>query len=156
MADANTNIQQVGVDEIRGHPGVQALFERHYEEVALHKDVMQLDPSWDHYYALEEQGMLLVLGVFVDQVLVGYSVNFFDGHLHHQQSQVCYNDLLFVDPSHRRGRLGLRLVHATEDAARQRGACLILWQAKPHTALDTLLLRQGYGVQDIIYSKALN
>ena len=104
MADANTNIRQVGVDEIRGHPGVQALFEQHYEEVALHKEVMQLDPGWNNYYALEKQGVLLVLGAFVDQALVGYSVSFFTEHLHHQQLLVCHNDLLFVEPSHRRGR----------------------------------------------------
>lgn len=155
MVASNIDIRQVGVDEIRCHPGVQALFEQHYKEVALHKDVMQLDPRWNNYYALEEQGVLLVLGAFADQVLVGYSVSFFAEHLHHQQLLVCHNDLLFVEPSHRRGRLGLRLIHATEEAARQRGSRLILWQAKPSTALDTLLLRRGYGVQDIIYSKAL-
>lgn len=160
-SDPSTVIRKVRVDDFRSNPDAIDLFSEHWEEIALNKRVMRLDPNWKKYYALEEQGMMLILAMYAIQRgpycenLVGYSVNFVTDHMHYQDLKVCQNDLLFVQENWRSGRHGLRLILATEAAGKEAGAKLILWHAKPDTTLDVLLPRMRYGIQDVIYSKEL-
>lgn len=160
-SEPSTVIRKVRVDDFRSNPDAIELFSEHWEEIALNKRVMRLDPNWKKYYALEEQGMMLILAMYAVQrgpyceVLVGYSVNFVTDHMHYQDLRVCQNDLLFVQENWRSGRHGLRLILATEAAGKELGAKLMLWHAKPDTTLDVLLPRMSYGIQDIIYSKEL-
>lgn len=133
-----------------------AMFADHWDEIALNKQVMRLKPNLEQYRVMDQQGMLLLLGAFLnDGTLIGYSVNFIVNHLHYADLRVATNDLLFIARDHRGGRLGLQLIAATEAKAKERGAQLMLWHAKQETALNNLLPRLGYGVQDIIYSRGL-
>lgn len=135
----------------RGRPLLRA----HWEEIARNKGLMVLAPDWDRYAAIEASGTLFVLGAYDDAgELVGYSVTFVDTHLHYSGLVCATNDVLFVAPEHR-GGLGRQLMAETEREATARGARLLLWHAKQGTALDALLPRLGYAVQDIIYSKEL-
>lgn len=131
----------------------ESLFRDHWDEIALNKGVMALKPDYDRYEAIERAGNLMVICVYDDTKLVGYSVNMIIHHLHYADLVVSSNDLLFVHKDYRKGRLGLMLIRETEEQSRQRGAQLVLWHAKPNTALNELMPRLGYGVQDIIYSK---
>lgn len=130
-----------------------ALFQDHWDEVALNKQVMVLKPDMIRYKSMYEQGMLLVLGAWNDDNLVGYSVNFVMQHLHYADLRICSNDLLFVSKDLRKGRVGLRLIRATEAAAKEAGAKLMLWHGKPNTTLVEIMPALGYGVQDVIFSK---
>jgi len=129
------------------------LIEEHWQEIALNKALMVLKPDAGMYRALEEQKKLVSLGAFVGDELVGYSVNLLQHHLHYADLKVAMNDVLFVAKAHRRGSAGHRLIKWTERAVRARGARMMLWHAKPGTALEGLLPRLGYGVQDIVFSK---
>ena len=130
-----------------------ALFQDHWDEVALNKQVMALKPDMQRYHSMNEQGMLLVIGAWNDGALVGYSVNFVMQHLHYADLRICSNDLLFVSKDLRKGRVGLRLIRATEAAAKEAGAKLMLWHGKPNTTLVEIMPALGYGVQDVIFSK---
>jgi GNAT superfamily N-acetyltransferase len=130
-----------------------ALFQDHWDEVALNKQVMALKPDMQRYHSMNEQGMLLVIGAWNDGALVGYSVNFVMQHLHYADLRICSNDLLFVSKDLRKGRVGLRLIRATEAAAKEADAKLMLWHGKPNTTLVEIMPALGYGVQDVIFSK---
>ena len=132
-----------------------ALFRHHWEEVALNKGVMVLKPDIDRYRQLEAAGMVIALAARIGDELVGYSVSFITTHLHYADLVVANNDVLFVSRAHRAGRVGLQLIRKTEQAAKARGARLMLWHAKPATVLEALMPRLGYGVQDVIFSKEL-
>ncbi|WP_343684015.1 GNAT family N-acetyltransferase [Asticcacaulis sp.] len=129
------------------------LLEAHRHELTTNPDLMQLEPRRGLYEALDARGVLLSLGLFDGDELVGYSVNIIDHNLHYGSVLVSQNDLLFVHPDYRHGRDGLRLIKATEDAARERGAHMVIWHAKPDTSFDALLPRLGYRVQDVMYSR---
>lgn len=127
----------------------------HYDEVALHKDVMVLRPRWDAYQRMQAANQCFILGARIAGKLVGYTTNFIAPHMHYASLVVCQNDAVFVLPEHRKTSLGLRLMKDTEAEAKARGARLMLWHAKEGTRLDSVLSRMGYGVQDIIYSRRL-
>lgn len=143
-------IREATVSEILAN--ASELFAEHYDEIALNKQVMQLRPDADKYLELEANSSLFILAAYSDDDLVGYSVNFTTNHMHYTDLIVASNDLLFVSKQHRKGKVGLRLIKATEAKARDVGARLMLWHAKPDTALAELLPRLGYVVQDIVFS----
>lgn len=103
---------------------------------------------------MEAAGAFFALVARVGPTIVGYSGNFLLPHIHYRRLTVAINDVLFVAKG-QRGTLGLRLMAATEEVARQRGARMVSWHAKPETTLDVLLARRGYRVQDVVYTKEL-
>jgi predicted GNAT superfamily acetyltransferase len=132
----------------------QELFAEHWEEVALNKSVMALSPDEGQYRNLEASGMLIALGAFEDDgELIGYSVGYVVTHPHYSRLRIYQNDILFVTKAKRRSKLGLQLIRETERMAASKGARMVLWHAKQGTALEHVLPRLGYGVQDIIYSR---
>lgn len=133
-----------------------ALLDAHYDEVAKNKRLMVLRPDWDKYYQLEHEGKILAVGAFLDNKLVGYSVNFVDYHIHYADLMVCSNDIIYITPELRASPLGLRLMVVTRELAKEYGAKLMLWHAKEHSALDKILRRRKAAkVQDIVFSEEL-
>lgn len=143
------------VDQITSDPAVVDLFHSHWYEIALNKDLMKLKPLLDKYYQLEDNGMLLIIGAYVDGELVGYSVNFLNQHLHYADLWTCMNDIVFVDKAARKSGIGAALIRHTEELAKERGAQMMLWHVKENTSMAALLPNLGYGVQDIVLSKGL-
>jgi GNAT superfamily N-acetyltransferase len=132
-----------------------ALFRAHYEEIARNKGVMVLSPDWHRYEQMEAGGLLFCLAAWVDERLAGYSVTLVAKHLHYSDLLYAQNDVLFVAEEHRKGRLGRDLIAQTERECSARGARLVVWHAKQGTALEALLPRLGYAVQDVMFSKEL-
>jgi GNAT superfamily N-acetyltransferase len=133
-----------------------SLLAAHWDEVAKNKQVMVLKPDRAKYEMLEAQGALLCLAAIEpDGEIVGYSVSFVGPHIHYADLVVANNDVLFLREDLRPSSIGLRLLKETERAAKAKGARLMLWHAKEHTALAKIMPRMGYGVQDIIFSKEI-
>lgn len=148
-----TEIREISVvDSLEQAAGLLA---EHYDELAKNKRVMKLEPARELYAALESAGLLFGLGVFDGDLMVGYSVCTIGPHMHYRSLTYCTNDVLFLRKKYRAGRLGLQLIRRTEALAKERGAQLMLWHAKPDTALDAMLPRLEYGVQDVIFSREL-
>lgn len=155
MRDTNQfQIREVPIGDVFAGSG--SLFQQHWDEIALNKNLMVLKPDREQYEAIEALGRLLVLAVF-DAVgeMVGYSVTIVMPHLHYADLRVASNDVLFVSKPYRRTRLGLQLIRETEEKAKARGARLMLWHAKQGTALEALMPKLGYGVQDVVFSRGL-
>lgn len=132
------------------------LLQAHREELSTNKALMQLAPIAKQYRAAEEAGSLFCLTVRDEAgALKGYSANFIGPHLHYSGLRYVHNDVLFLEASVRRGRNGYKLILATEQAARERGAKMIIWHAKMDTALNRMLPGLGYRIQDVMYSKEL-
>ncbi len=148
-----TEIRLCTLADIEGR--TDSLFQEHYEEIARNKGIMVLKPNWPQYYAVEEAGALFVHVAIQADEIIGYSVNFVQHHFHYADMKYCQNDVLFVKNELRGGRVGLRLMKATENHAKSLGCKLMLWHCKPDTPLNEILPRLNYGVQDVIYSKEI-
>lgn len=111
------------------------------------------NPDLDLYRSRESRGTLILLGAFADDVPAGYAVGWVYLHPHYQV-QTGWHDALYLDPAHRHGPAGLVLMRAVEDAARERGAVLMLWSAKPGSRLDRILERTAE-LEEHLYRRAL-
>lgn len=131
------------------------LLEEHYAELATAPEIMLLKPDVERYQALEAAGNIFAIGMFDGDHLVGYSVNILARNLHYGDLLMAQNDLLFVTRSHRKGMTGVRLIAATENMARAKGAEMMLWHAKPGTTLDRMLPRLGYEPFETLHYQVL-
>lgn len=134
---------------------VESLLVQHWLELAKNKHLMHLSPDVERYQLMESSGNVIALFAYEKEDLIGYSVSFIASHLHYSDLVYAQNDVLFVSREHRKGRTGLALIQETEAAAKRAGCQMIIWHAKQGTALDRLMPRLGYGVQDIMYSREL-
>jgi len=52
----------------------QVLIQQHWQEIAMHKSKIKLNPNWDAYEALEASGQLSIFTARLKGKLVGYFV----------------------------------------------------------------------------------
>lgn len=140
---------------VENYARIASLVEEHWQETASHKEIRSLNIPIDRYETLENVGCLLSLFVIDDGEIVGYSINVIAEDLHAADTIKAQNDAIFVKSTHRKTRAGMMLMSATEKAAKDMGASLMIWHAKPGSKLDAILERNGYGVLDVLYSKRL-
>lgn len=147
-------IRPIGVDDVQAAVGI-SLLDMHREESCSLKDLFVLKPDWFRYRELLDSQLGYAQGLFEFGVLVGYCVSFVGPHIHYSDAIVAQNDVLFLAPRYREGRAGLRLMREAELEAKERGACVYFWHAKPDTPLDRILRTQQLPVQDTIYGRRL-
>jgi GNAT superfamily N-acetyltransferase len=131
------------------------LLRAHAQELAADSVLKTAAPNWEAYRALENTGALLAIVAYAGQEIAGYATVFIGGHLHHAGLRYAHSDALYVAPAHRRGGLGLALIREAEHRAREKGAHLMLWHAKRGTALEKILPRIGYGVEESVFCKEI-
>jgi hypothetical protein len=72
------------------------LLEQHWEEIALNKGAIKLNPDWDTYFDLEDKGNLKIFTAREDGKLVGYFVVLCRHHLHYKDHLFAFNDVLYL------------------------------------------------------------
>lgn len=132
------------------------LIQRHWEEIALNKDIIPLSPNHARYADMEAKGRLLVTTARLDGALVGYATFIVDSSLHYSTVLWGTCDVIWVAPEHRRSSLGGRLVEHSEMMLRLRGVTMIHVDVKiAHPALGELLQKCGYLPAATTYAKVL-
>lgn len=111
-------------------------------------------PIVEAYAALEASGGISAFGAFDGENMVGYVVCIVARH-HHYGFAFAQHDVLFVSHAYRSSGLGLRLIRRAEEDARERGARMMVWHAKPGSALERIMSRRGYAVEDVMLRKEL-
>jgi GNAT superfamily N-acetyltransferase len=153
----------IGIERARDL-GLDDMLALHWEEIEDHRDVSPMDVDWPRYKALERAGQLKIGALLLGGRMVGYNVFFLHAPLHSRSTLWAVNDVLWLDPEHRRGWAGVKLLKAAEQGLRKMGAKVILYSAKEAVDLagkrqrDTagrLLARLGYSSFDRAWSKAL-
>jgi hypothetical protein len=139
------------VDFQTGWEAVAPLLPAHYEEIALFRDVYSLSPDYERYRQMADEGRLLVLIARDGKRCVGYCVTIAAKALHDTHLQVYQNDVIYIDPAYRGGRLFLGFRRTTRRLARQKwGAGLLTWHAKAGSALDKILEKLDCPILDIV------
>jgi GNAT superfamily N-acetyltransferase len=131
------------------------LLEKHWQEIALNKDKIKLNPDWDAYADLEDAGVLRIFTARDDNKLVGYFVTFVKLHLHYKDHLFAYNDVLFLASDYRKGFVGPKLMKFAEKCLKEDGVAVLVVNTKLHKPFDTLLKWLGYKHVENLYSKVL-
>lgn len=134
----------------------KALLWEHYDEVALYRDAIPLDPDWGKYEYMEQESSLVAVGARDDGRLIGYSVFFLNWHIHYKRSLYAANDVLFLEKAYRtKSSAGIRLIKESEKMLRARGVERILFHVKLDHDFRKILHRLGYFDEEVIVGKLI-
>jgi GNAT superfamily N-acetyltransferase len=132
---------------------VKPLLPRHWEELALDKDDVPLDPQYDVYLERDRQGSVFLIVLRSAGELAGYFIGFVNPGLHYQTCLTLTPDIFWIAPEHRGQRGGFLLFDAVEKEARRRGVNRMFVGTKLHLDCSALFDRLGYDRVEVIYSK---
>lgn len=158
---------------------ITPLLHTHYLEITTDKAIKPLDVDWDRYRDMEEAGALRIMtardvkdilaqplgAVRIHKShdtekgyrgrLVGYFCSFVIKHVHYQQTTMAINDVLYVDPVHRRGMVGYKLIKRAAEDLKNLGADILIIHMKVDYPFRNLLIRQGYTLTEENWEKVL-
>lgn len=123
---------------------MREIFPLHWDELALDKDSVPLDPDYDVYRFAQDHGQLMVITCRKDGVIVGYFVGFVRTDLHYRTCLTCRMDIFYIHPEHRGSSLGLKLFKELHRVCQQRGIHRIVVGSKKHKDASILFERLGY------------
>lgn len=115
----------------------------------------EFNPNVDFYKKLDAAGLLLAVGAFDGDEVVGYSLSTVIAHPFNNAVRMCNADVLFLRKDHRGTKVGARLMSQTERLAKERGAHRMLWHARGGTNLAEVLKKRGYTLADEVMMKGL-
>lgn len=131
---------------------LKPLFPLHWDELALNKDKVPLDPQYDVYLKRDAMGEILFVTLREFGKLVGYFVGFITYGLHYRTCLTLTLDIFFVHPDYRQGRAGFKLFKAAEKEAKRRGVQRMLVGSKTHRDASRLFEALGYTEVERYYS----
>ena len=133
---------------------IKPLIAAHYDEIATYKDI-PLRPNWDAYHRAEVAGILRIYTArFMDR-LVGYSIFLVTPALHYETSVQANEDVLFILPEYRKGRVGMNLIRYADESLEREGVQVLRRHVKARHDFGPLLERMGYQLEDYMFSRRL-
>jgi len=132
---------------------MDALTQLHWEEIALDKGRVFLAPDYARYEDMEAKGILHIITAREAGSLVGYHIALVSPHLHYRNDLMCFTDIYFIHPDHRKGLAALGLFRAIESEMRKLGVKKLITGCKDHHNLAPIFTRLGWTLTDHIYGK---
>jgi GNAT superfamily N-acetyltransferase len=133
----------------------QSLIELHWEDIAINKDTIKLNPDWEAYHTLEDLGKLKIFTARSCGELVGYFVVVSNRSIHYKDHICATNDVIYLHKDHRKGFAGIRLIKFAEKCLREDGVSVLTINTKVHQPFDKVLDRLGFNLIERVYSKYL-
>ena len=138
-----------------GVPEIKKLIVGHWDELALNKDEVPLDPMWEVYFQREDRGEVLFIAARDAGEMVGYFIGFIAPGLHYRTCLTCTMDIFYVRPDKRTGSAGIRLFKFMEEEVKRRGVRRLFVGAKLKADASPLFERLKYERVEVYYSKWL-
>lgn len=134
---------------------IKPLIKLHWQEIALDKESIPLDPDWDEYDRLASKDQLHLLTARNGSELIGYYVGIVRPHLHYKSTLMAFNDVMYIKPEHRQGMVGIRLLKEIEKTLKDRGVKKMFMNTKEHHNFGVILERLGYKKSESIFIKSI-
>ena len=131
------------------------LIDLHWEEIALNKDVIKLNPDWKSYYNLEDNNKLKIFTARYDNALIGYFIVIIYVNLHYKDHLFASNDILYLHPDYRKGFAGIKLIKYAEQCIKEDGVSVMTINVKEHKSFGLVLERLKFNAIETVYSKVL-
>lgn len=133
---------------------IQPLLKEHWAEIAQYPDI-PLDPDFFQYRRAERAQQLRIFTARKDE-LIGYAIYILAPALHYRSSLQAKQDVLYLKPAHRAGRIGWRLIEFADEQLRKDRVQIVHQHVKWNHNFGPLLDRIGYGLSEYIYSRRLD
>jgi len=143
--------QQEFIDDV--FEDCQHLIEQHWEEIALNKEKIKLNPNWDAYRQLEGIGAFRIFTARDDGKLVGYFAVFVEPNLHYRDHLFARNDVIFLQKEYRKGFCGIRLIKFAERCLKDDGVSVLMINTKTHKDFSPVLERLHFKKTETIHTK---
>ena len=137
------------LEELKAH------FPQHWEELALNKDKVPLDPQYDEYLRRDSLGQVLFVAGREAGQIVAYFVGFVAPGLHYRTCLTLTMDIFYVLAAYRKGSAGVKLFRTVELEARRRGVQRVFMGSKLHKDSSALFHRLGYEPAEVYHTKWL-
>jgi hypothetical protein len=134
---------------------IKPLLENHYEEIALNKDAIKLNPDYGIYKSLCDSGVMRVITARDDGKLVGYCVCIIKYHLHYKDSLTAFNDIFYISKDYRKGLTGVKLFIKTEEILKKYGVQRVSMNTKVHHDVGVIFDRLGYKETERVFTKMI-
>ena len=132
---------------------IKPLLGKHWEEIALNKDKIKLNPDWEAYHNLEADNKLRIFTARDNGKLVGYFVVIVSKHIHYRDHLFAGNDIIFVDQEYRKSGLGASLINFSEKCLKDDGVSVLTINTKVHSPFDRLMDFLKFTKVERVYSK---
>jgi len=131
------------------------LWPDHWQEVAVNKDAIQLDPDFDTYATFANSGMLHIVVARKEGEIVGYHFSVVRPHLHYRRSLSAFTDIYYIAPAHRTGRTPLRLFQFVEQTLKSRGVQKMFTGTKLSLDAGPLFEHMGWTETERLFVKMI-
>lgn len=136
-------------------PEMKTLFGGHWEELALDKQAVPLDPQYEVYLERERLGQTLVIVMRENGVVIGYWVGFIAPGLHYRTCLTATMDIFYIKPEARGGSKALKMFRFVEKELVRRGVQRWFMGSKLHKDVGRLFAALGMKPIETYYSKLL-
>jgi len=132
---------------------LEPIIKLHWEQIALNKDKIKLNPDWNQYKLLEDAGILKLYTVRDGTELVGYFCVVMAMGLHYADHVMAACDVLYVKPDKRAGLTGYKLIAFVEKELKKLNVSVLAINTKVHAPFDKLMERMNYKCTERLYQK---
>lgn len=122
---------------------VKPLHQMHWEETEKYRHNIPLKPNYEYMIGAERQGKFLLFTVRCEDKVVGNCMMYLSESTHTGQ-YVAEEDTIFMEPNHRRGRVGIKLIQYVEQVMQLLGVTEIRVTVKTVNRVGDLLKALGY------------
>jgi GNAT superfamily N-acetyltransferase len=128
-----------------------------FKNVSIYKDTHRIKVNWGAYEGFEKLGLLVCLGAFDGDKLVGYAAVIRAPAIHCTAITLGIVQALFVHPDYRKRGFGLRstgslLLDEIELAARATKCThIVINVPRDQKKLGNLLVHRGYGLKELAF-----
>lgn len=137
-------------------PEAEAIFERHWREIAVDQEHIAYAPDWSKYDAMEQGGILHTLTVRHHGRLVGYFIALILAHPHYSTAgKMAMTDVYYILPEFRKGGAGARMLAAVEQSLKALKVTKAYLSTKIHDDHSQLFERMGWRLTDKCFTKVL-
>jgi GNAT superfamily N-acetyltransferase len=131
----------------------QGLIQTHYKELSDQSAPLEVD--LDQYNRLEEAGVYFTMSARLDGKLIGYMGFFVMRHMRYKSQCVATGDVFYLDPEHRRGWTGIKMIRAAESYLKSYGVNKVVNHVKSKTSFGRVFEFLKYKPFEIVYAKEL-
>jgi len=133
-------------------PELKPLFPLHYQELALNKDKVPLQPNYGLYIQRDRAGEVFFVALRESGSLIGYFVGFIAPGLHYSTCLTLTMDILYVHPDKRKEGAGVILFDAVKAEAKRRGVQRVFVGEKVHSPIGPFFEAQGFELCERTYT----